>query len=33
LWVRDDACGSVTIVNSKIADNQNSSTNFTILVE
>ena len=32
-WVRDDACGSLTIINSKIADNQNSSTNFTILTE
>jgi hypothetical protein len=30
LWVRNDACGSVTIVNSKIADVQNSSTNFII---
>jgi len=30
LWVRDDACGSVTIINSKIADVQNSSTNFVI---
>lgn len=30
LWVRDDACGSVTIVNSRIADVQNSSTNFII---
>jgi len=33
LWVRDDACGSVTIINSKIADIQNSSTNFTIIKE
>jgi hypothetical protein len=31
LWVRDDVYGSVTIINSKIADVQNSSTNFTIL--
>ena len=31
LWVRDDAYGSVTIINSKIADIQNSSTNFTII--
>ncbi len=31
LWVRDDVYGSVTIINSKIADIQNSSTNFTIL--
>ncbi len=31
LWVRDDACGSVTIINSKIAETQNSSTNFTII--
>ncbi|HUA38137.1 MAG TPA: glycosyl hydrolase family 28-related protein [Candidatus Sulfopaludibacter sp.] len=30
LWIRDDACGSVTIVNSQIADVQNSSTNFVI---
>jgi hypothetical protein len=30
LWVRDDARGSVTILNSKIADVQNSSTNFVI---
>jgi hypothetical protein len=30
LWVRDDARGSVTIINSKIADVQNSSTNFVI---
>ena len=33
LWVRDDACGSVTIIDSKIADIQNSSTNFTIINE
>jgi hypothetical protein len=33
LWVREDACGSVTIVNSKIADVQNNSTHFTILKE
>ena len=33
LWIRDDACGSVTVVNSKIADIQNSSTNFTIIKE
>jgi hypothetical protein len=31
LWVRDDAYGSVTISNSKIAAVQNSSTNFIIL--
>ncbi|MGA9778861.1 MAG: glycosyl hydrolase family 28-related protein [Verrucomicrobiia bacterium] len=31
LWVRDDACGSVTIINSQIADVQNSSTNFDII--
>lgn len=30
LWVRDDARGSVTIINSKITDVQNSSTNFII---
>ncbi|MGH7992945.1 MAG: glycosyl hydrolase family 28-related protein, partial [Limisphaerales bacterium] len=30
LWVRDDACGSMTIINSQIADVQNSSTNFII---
>jgi Alpha-1,3-glucanase catalytic domain D1/Alpha-1,3-glucanase catalytic domain D2 len=30
LWVRDDACGSMTIINSRIADIQNSSTNFII---
>ena len=33
LWIRDDACGSMTIINSKIADIQNSSTNFTIIKE
>ena len=33
LWVRDDAYGNVTIINSKIADIQNSSTNFTIIKE
>ncbi|MGA9450793.1 MAG: hypothetical protein WBW41_05545, partial [Verrucomicrobiia bacterium] len=33
LWVRDDAGGSMTIINSKIADIQNSSTNFTIIKE
>jgi hypothetical protein len=31
LWVRDDACGSVIIVDSKISEIQNSSTNFTII--
>ena len=31
LWVRDDAYGSLTIINSKIAAIQNSSTNFMIL--
>ena len=31
LWVRDDACGSVTIIDSKIAEIRNSSTNFTII--
>jgi Alpha-1,3-glucanase catalytic domain D2/Alpha-1,3-glucanase catalytic domain D1 len=30
LWVRDDACGGLTIINSQIADVQNSSTNFII---
>ena len=30
LWIRDDACGSLTIIDSKIADIQNSSTHFTI---
>jgi hypothetical protein len=30
-WVRDDVYGSVMIINSKISDIQNSSTNFTIL--
>ena len=30
LWVRDDACGSMTIINSKITDVQNNSTNFII---
>ncbi len=30
LWVRNDACGNVTIINSRIADVQNSSTNFVI---
>lgn len=33
LWVRDDASGSITLVNSKIAGIQNSSTNFTIIKE
>jgi hypothetical protein len=31
LWVREDASGSMTIRNSKIANIQNSSTNFTII--
>ncbi|HVM47544.1 MAG TPA: glycosyl hydrolase family 28-related protein [Candidatus Acidoferrum sp.] len=31
LWVREDAAGSLTLVNSTIADVVNSSTNFTIL--
>ena len=31
LWVRNDACGSIAIINSKITDIQNSSTNFTII--
>jgi len=31
LWIRNDACGSLAIINSKIADTQNSSTNFTII--
>jgi hypothetical protein len=30
LWVRHDACGSVTILHSRIADVENSSTNFII---
>jgi Alpha-1,3-glucanase catalytic domain D1/Alpha-1,3-glucanase catalytic domain D2 len=30
LWVRDDARGGVTIINSQIADVQNGSTNFII---
>jgi len=30
LWVRGDACGSMTIINSRIADVQNNSTNFVI---
>jgi hypothetical protein len=30
LWIRNDARGSVTIVNSKIVETQNSSTDFTI---
>jgi hypothetical protein len=30
LWVRGDACGSMTIINSKITDVQNNSTNFVI---
>ena len=33
LWVRDDACGSVAIINSKIADIQNNSIHFTIIRE
>ena len=33
LWVRNDAQGSVAIINSKITDIQNSSTNFTIVGE
>jgi hypothetical protein len=32
-WVRDDANGSITIINSRIADIENSSTNFTIIKE
>jgi Pectate lyase superfamily protein len=31
LWVRDDACGSVIIVGSKISEIRNNSTNFTII--
>jgi len=31
LWIREDACGGMTIINSKIADIQNNSTNFTII--
>jgi len=31
LWVRDDARGSLTLINSRIADIQNNSTNFVIL--
>ena len=31
LWVRGDARGSLTIINSQIADVQNSSTNFDII--
>jgi hypothetical protein len=31
LWVRDDAQGSVAIINSKITDIQNNLTNFTII--
>ncbi len=31
LWIRGDACGSVAIIDSKIADIQNSSTNFSII--
>jgi hypothetical protein len=31
LWIRADARGSLTLINSKIADIQNSSTNFTIV--
>jgi hypothetical protein len=31
LWVREDAGGSLTIVNSKISDIQNSSSTFTIV--
>ena len=33
LWIRDDARGSLNLINSKIADIQNSSTNFTIIKE
>ncbi len=33
LWVRNDAGGSLTIANSKFADIQDSSTNFTIIKE
>jgi hypothetical protein len=33
LWVRDDAYGSLTIVNSKIVDVKNSSANFKILTK
>jgi hypothetical protein len=30
LWIRNDARGSVTVTNSKIAEHKNSSSNFTI---
>jgi hypothetical protein len=33
LWVRADARGSMTLINSKIADIQNSSTNFAIITK
>jgi len=33
LWVRADASGSVTTINSNIADIQNNSANFTIIKE
>ena len=33
LWVREDASGSLTLVNSTIADIQNSSAHFTIVKE
>ncbi len=33
LWIRADACGSLTLINSKIADIQNSSTNFSIITK
>jgi hypothetical protein len=33
LWVRDDACGGLTISHSKIAGIQNSSPSFTIIKE
>jgi hypothetical protein len=31
LWIRDDARGGMTLIHSKIADSQNSSTNFSII--
>ena len=31
LWVRNDAMGSLTIINSQIVETQNSSTNFNII--
>ncbi len=33
LWIREDAVGSLTLVNSKIADTKNDSAQFKIIKE